>query len=156
MDNEAKSGAALWVMLSLREYTLPSYWNGLSAGRPLTRHGTPQKRGKRWEVLRRDWGGLMRRKVTVVSGGNRDANSEMLGRQRIRSLRNSTQPSFTNCSSPPAAPPPKPHFSFLFYTLIVGESSETGLHGHTIPRKSLKGNWAFQPTPLIPVTLPSS
>lgn len=38
----------------------------------------------------------------------------------------------------------------------AGRSSETGWHEQTLPLKSLKGNWAFQPTPLICATLPTS
>lgn len=169
MDNKARSGTTHRVVPFLWEYTpaiifkwtlcwlsLRSRWYTME-----DRERCGRKEGG--EVLRCDWGGLMRRRELPLSLG--EAGMPTVRRSAdtgIRWFRNSTQPLHTNCSSPSAAPPPHPPplscspSRFMPLSRQVGGSSETGWHGHRLPLKSLKGNWAFQPTPLICVTLPTS
>lgn len=144
---------------------LPSYSNGLSAGCPPA-HTMADREGDMWEeewerrkVLGRDRGGLMRRGELSLSLGETGMPTVSLSADRgIRSFRNSTQPQCTNCSSSSSSSSPPSSFTpppcFMPLSRQVGRSSETG--AHRLPLKSLKGNWAFQPTPLICATLPTS
>lgn len=82
-------------------------------------------RREREEEVRLRWADEKKR-VAVVSRGNRDAKSEKLC-AGIRSFRNATQPLHTNCSSS-SAPPPSSRYASPFMPLSrqFGGSSETG------------------------------
>lgn len=113
MDNKARSGTTHRVVLFLWEYTpaiifkwtlcwlsLRSRWYTME-----DREICGRKEGG--EVLRCDWGGLMRRRELPLSLG--EAGMPTVRRSAdtgIRWFRNSTQPLHTNCSSPSAAAPP--------------------------------------------------
>lgn len=174
MDNKARPGTAHRVVLFLWEYTpaIIFKWTfcWLSPRSPRYTIGDRERCGRkgggggRWrEVLRWDWGGLMRRKELPLSLGETGMPTVRRSADTgIRSFRNSTQPLahqllFSFCLPPPTPPPfPRSPPRFMPLSRQVGGSSETGWHGHRLPLKSLKGNWAFQPTPLICVTLPTS
>lgn len=164
MDNKARPGTAHRVLLLLWEYTPAiifkwtfswlspcSQWHTIE-----DRERCERKEGE--EVLRWDWGGLMRRRELPLSLGETGMPTvRRTADTGIRSFRNSAQPLHTNCSSsPPAAPLSCSPSHFIPLSKQVGGSSETGWHGHRLPLKSLKGNWAFQLTPLICGPLASS
>lgn len=122
MDNKAKPGTAHRVVLFLWEYTpaIIFKWTFCWLSPRLPWHTIEDMercgRTEGGEVLRWDWGGLMRRRELPLSLGEtlmptvwRSADTG------IRSFRNSTQPLHTNCSSPSAAPL---RLLFSFYALI--------------------------------------
>lgn len=154
---------------------LPSYSNGLCV-RWLSllllwytmedRERSGREGGREGEARRWDRGGMMRRRELPLSlGENRNANSwDGVQTQELDNFEIQPSSLRTNCSPAFAAPlpanptPPRSPSHFMPLSRQVGGSSETGWHGHRLPLppKSLKGNWAFQPTPLICVTLPMS
>lgn len=163
MDNKARPGTAHRVVLFLWEYTpaIIFKWTfcWLSSRSPWHTIEDRERCGRKEdrEVLRWDCGGLMRRRELPLSlGGTGMPTVRHSADTGIRSFRNSTQPLHTNCFSPSTAPTSRCPSHLMPLSRQVGGSSETGWHGHRLPLKSLKGNWVFQPTPLICVTLPTS
>lgn len=127
MDNKARSGTTHRVVLFLWEYTPAIIFKWTLCWLSLRlrwytmedRERCGRKEGG--EVLRCDWGGLMRRRELPLSLG--EAGMPTVRRSAdtgIRWFRNSTQPLHTNCSSPSAAAPPPTSFllPISFYALI--------------------------------------